>query len=93
MDDDNTHYDPYRKYPQPQLPPIVIVNSMKDKRSRRVTEDDDEEYTSSEDYRVRPGRAKRTSSKDPELREEAGGALLLRSSKTNTPSNNEPIVV
>jgi hypothetical protein len=92
------YYDPYGPYsrPQPQLPPIVVVNSMKDKARRREEADG---YTSSddEDYRsgVRSERAKRTAPRDPELREEAGGALLLRSSEMNTAPGrrNEPVVV
>ena len=93
------YYDPYGPHsrPQPQLPPIVVVNSMKDKESRRREEADG--YTSSddEDYRcrVRSDRAKRTTPRDPELREEAGGALLLRSSDMDTAPGrrNEPVVV
>ena len=89
------YMDPYGSRPQPQLPPIVIVNSMKDKESKRREEADG--YTSSEDEdyrsRVRSGREKRTSL-DPAMREEAGGALILRSSEMNTaPGRNEPVFV
>jgi hypothetical protein len=91
--DQGMYLDPYGPYsrPQPQLPPIVVVNSMKDKESRRREEEDG--YTSSDDEDYRP-RTKRTS-RDPEMREEAGGALLLRSSEMNTAPGrmNEPVIV
>ena len=93
-DNQELYYDPYGSRPQPQLPPIVIVNSMKDKKSMRREEADG--YTSSEDEsRVRSGREKRTTPRDPERREEAGGALLLRSSEMNTAPGrrNEPVFV
>ena len=89
-------YGPYAQPPS-QLPPIVVVNSMPDRESRkrdesdRYTDDDDDEERGSS---ARRGKSRRKS-RDPELREEAGGALLLRSSGTDgdTTERNEPSVV
>jgi hypothetical protein len=86
------YLDPYGPYarPQPQLPPIVVVNSMQDKESRRRGNDDDTSSSDDED-----SGASRKVPRDPELREEAGGALLLRSSGTDTAPGrrNQPVVI
>jgi hypothetical protein len=95
---EHEQYRPYNSQ-NPQMPPIIVVNSARDKAYRR--REDDEEYTSSEDEargyrkRSRPGRPKRVvAPRDPEQREEAGGALLLRSSNMDTdPVKNEPVFV
>ena len=90
-DGNQQYYDGYGPYSQPpsQLPPIVIVNSMKDKKRDEIdtsSDDDDSEYNR--------GKSRRKDQKDPELRKESNGALLLRSSNSNgVVERNEPIVV
>lgn len=104
------HNDPYALNPYgpqqapSQLPPIVVVNSMKDKRSRRERDGSSSEYSSDDDdgypgsrrggdsNAAVPGRAV---VRDPELRNEAGGALLLRSSRLDSSPGirNQPMVL
>ena len=87
----------YGRYPWPnpqsQMPPIMLVNKIK--RSGRRDSDDASDYTSSsDDDSIRPKVPGRVNVIDPELREEAGGALLLRSSSVDRGTRaNEPTVV
>lgn len=98
-----TYMDPWGPYsqPQPQLPPIVVVNNTKDRRDSSSDEEDDPgspHNRGSHSRYVRPNRPGNPVSLDPERREEAGGALLLRSAGTNrlpgtAPRERQPIVV
>ena len=95
--------DPWGPYarPQPQLPPIVVVNSMKDRRDPSSDDEEDSDSPRNRDRRsrsVRPKRPGNPVSRDPERREEAGGALLLRSAGMNrspdpAPGERQPVVV
>ena len=90
----NSYLDPWGPYarPQPQLPPIVVVNSMKD---RRDSEEDSDESPRPRYASPAPKRPGRPRVRDPEQREEAGGALLLRSAGANrgASADSEPVVV
>ena len=94
-DGNQQYYDGYGPYSQPpsQLPPIVIVNSMKDRKRDNL----DKDYTSSDDddAEYRRGKSRRKDLQDPELRKESNGPLLLRSSSSSNGGiqQNEPIVV
>lgn len=100
-------YDPYQRQQPSQLPPIVVVNSLRDREARKMKEregDSESESSSSDsdsgsydDRRgggggARPGWAV---VRDPELRNEAGGALLLRSSRLDSSPGrrNQPLVL
>ena len=90
---------------QPQLPPIVVVNSLKDREARKEREgDSSSEYSSDDDGVYRGGKRAagadgavpgRAVVRDPELRNEAGGALLLRSSRLDSSPGrrNQPLVL
>lgn len=84
-------YGPYQPYQPSQLPPIVVVNSMKDRRERRRRERRQERRKTKRSERSDSSSSSDTSSNsdesdreagpdrfDPERRERAGGALLLR---------------
>lgn len=95
-------HDPYGPYsrPQPHLPPIVVVNNMKPRRedsNTDTTDATDATDESSDDEAVQPrtpsrppGRPKRVI--DPERRDAADGALLLRSKRSES-RPNVPMVV
>lgn len=98
--------NPYGPQPtQPQLPPIVVVNSLKDREARKEREgDSSSEYSSDDDGVYRGGKRAagadgavpgRAVVRDPELRNEAGGALLLRSSRLDSSPGrrNQPLVL
>jgi len=99
--DSYTEPDPWGPYvrPQPQLPPIVVVNSMKDRRDPSSDDEDDSPPPRNRDRLLRSvKRPENPVSRDPEQREEAGGALLLRSAGMNqgsdpAPGERQPVVV
>ena len=78
-------YGPYGRR-QGRLPPIVVVNSVKDD-DRNDDDDDDDDNDAVDPLKPR--------SLDPELRPEAGGALLLRAQKSARRGDEplEPVVV